>query len=47
MNFVQRRRFLWICFLVALLLLALTAALHQRHHFSPLRFEDLAQHRPP
>jgi hypothetical protein len=45
MNYVQRRRFLWICFLVGLaLLLALTAAFANGTTFARLRFEDLAHH---
>src|SRR5260370_16643206 len=43
MNYVQRRRFLWICFLLALALLALTAAFANGTTFARLRFEDLAQ----
>ncbi len=42
MNYVQRRRFLWICFLVGLALLALTAAFANGTTFARLRFEDLA-----
>jgi len=43
MSYLQRRRFLWICFLVALVLLGLTAAFTSATTFSRLRFEDLAQ----
>jgi hypothetical protein len=42
MSYVQRRRFLWLCFLVAFVLLALTAALANGTTFARLRFEDLA-----
>ena len=43
MSYVQRRRFLWICFFTALALLALTAAaLANGTTFARLRFEDLA-----
>lgn len=43
MSFAQRRRFLWICFLVALVLLALTAAFAEGTTLARLRFEDLAR----
>jgi hypothetical protein len=43
MSFAQRRKFLWICFLVGLLLLGLTAAFTNATTFARLRFEDLAQ----
>src|SRR5260370_14551801 len=43
MNFVQRRRFLWICLLMGLLLLGLTAAFTNATTFARLRFEDLAR----
>ena len=43
MSFVERRRFLWICFLVALALLALTAAITNGTTLARLRFEDLAR----
>ena len=43
MSFVQRRRFLWICLLVSLLLLGLTAAFANGTTLASLRFEDLAQ----
>jgi hypothetical protein len=43
MSFLQRRRFLWICFLGALALLALTAALADATTLARLKFEDLAR----
>jgi len=43
MSFAERRKFLWICFLVGLLLLSLTAAFANGTTFARLRFEDLAQ----
>jgi len=43
MSFTQRRKFLWICFLVGLVLLSLTAAFASATTFARLRFEDLAQ----
>ncbi|HXN52209.1 MAG TPA: hypothetical protein VN943_09745 [Candidatus Acidoferrum sp.] len=43
MSFAQRRRFLWICFLAGLVLLALTAAFANGTTLARLRFEDLAQ----
>jgi len=43
MSFVQRRRFLWICFFTALALLALTAAFANATTLARLRFQDLAQ----
>ena len=43
MSFTQRRRFLWKCFLVGMLLLSLTAAFANATTFARLRFEDLAQ----
>jgi hypothetical protein len=43
MNFVERRRFLWICFLGGLVLLALTAALTEGTTLARLRFDELAQ----
>lgn len=43
MSFVQRRKFLWICFLAGLVLLALTAAITKGTTLARLRFEDLAQ----
>jgi hypothetical protein len=43
MSFAERRRFLWICLLVGLLLLALTAALTNATTFARLQFEDLAR----
>jgi hypothetical protein len=43
MSFVQRRRFLWICLLVALLLLGLTVAFANGTTFARLRFEELAR----
>jgi hypothetical protein len=43
MSFAERRRFLWICFLAGLALLALTAALTSGTTLTRLRFEDLAQ----
>jgi hypothetical protein len=43
MSFAERRRFLWICFLAGLALLALTAALTSGTTLTRLRFEDLTQ----
>ena len=44
MSFVERRRFLWLCLLGSLILLALTAAAFANGTtFARLRFEDLAQ----
>ena len=43
MSYVQRRRFLWIVFLVGLAVLALTAALTDATTLVRLRFQDLAQ----
>lgn len=43
MSYLQRRRFLWICFLTALALLALTAALANGTTLARLPFEDLAR----
>jgi hypothetical protein len=43
MSFLQRRRFLWICFLAGLALLALTAAFANATSLARLKFEDLAQ----
>ena len=43
MSFAQRRRFLWICLLAGLVLLALTAAFANGTTLARLRFEDLAQ----
>jgi hypothetical protein len=43
MSFQQRRRFLWICFLTGLVLLALTAAFANATTLARLRLEDLAQ----
>jgi hypothetical protein len=44
MSFAQRRKFLWICFLAGLALLALTAAAFANGTtLARLRFEDLAQ----
>jgi hypothetical protein len=43
MSYVQRRRFLWICFLAGLALLAVTAALTSGTTLANLRFEDLVQ----
>jgi len=43
MSFVQRRKFLWICFLLSMLLLGLTAALANATTLARMRFEDLAQ----
>ena len=43
MSFVQRRRFLWICFLVSLVLLGLTAAFADGTTLARLRFDELAQ----
>jgi hypothetical protein len=43
MSFVQRRRFLWICFLAGLILLGLTAAFTNGTTFARLQFDDLAQ----
>jgi len=42
MSFLQRRRFLWICFLAGLALLALTAAFANATTLACLRFEELA-----
>lgn len=43
MSFAQRRKFLWFCFLAALLLLGLTAAFATGTTLARLRFEELAQ----
>ena len=43
MSFVQRRKFLWLCFLAGLILLGLTAAFANGTTLARLRFEDLAQ----
>lgn len=43
MSFVQRRKFLWLCFLAGLLLLGLTAAFTNGTTFARLRFDELAQ----
>jgi hypothetical protein len=43
MSYVQRRRFLWMVFLVGLAVLALTAALTNATTLVRLRFQDLAQ----
>lgn len=43
MSFLHRRRFLWICFLAGLALLALTAAFANATTLARLRFEELAQ----
>src|SRR5579859_7785938 len=43
MSYVQRRRFLWLCFLVSLILLALTAAFANGTTLARLRFDDLAR----
>ena len=43
MSFIQRRRFLWICFLAGLVLLGLTAAFANGTTLARLRFEELAQ----
>jgi len=43
MSFAQRRKFLWICFLVGLLLLGLTVAFANGTTLARLRFEDLAR----
>ena len=43
MSYVQRRRFLWIVFLVGLAVLGLTAALTDATTLVRLRFQDLAQ----
>ncbi len=43
MSFAERRKFLWICFLAGLVLLALTAALTSGTTLTRLPFEDLAQ----
>jgi hypothetical protein len=43
MNFVERRRFLWILFLVGLAMLALTAVLTNATTLARLQFEELAQ----
>ena len=43
MSFAERRRFLWVCFLAGLVVLAVTAAFANATTFARLRFEDLAQ----
>jgi hypothetical protein len=43
MSFVQRRKFLWICFLAGLILLGLTAAFANATTLARLSFNDLAQ----
>src|SRR5207302_8239837 len=43
MSFVQRRKFLWMCFFAGLILLGLTAAFASGTTLARLRFEDLAQ----
>ncbi|MCU1240969.1 MAG: hypothetical protein JWO71_1695 [Candidatus Acidoferrum typicum] len=43
MSFVQRRKFLWMCFLASLILLGLTAAFASATTLTRLAFEDLAQ----
>jgi hypothetical protein len=43
MSFVQRRKFLWLCFLAGLLLLGLTAAFANGTTLARLRFDELAQ----
>ena len=43
MSFVQRRKFLWICFLSGLILLGLTAAFANATTLARLNFNDLAQ----
>ncbi len=43
MSFIQRRRFLWMCFLAGLVLLGLTAAFANGTTLARLRFEELAQ----
>ena len=43
MSYVQRRRFLWIVFLVGLAALGLTAALTDATTLVRLRFQELAQ----
>lgn len=43
MSFVERRRFLWICFFVLLALLALTATLTNATTLSRMSFDALAQ----
>src|SRR5258706_17000 len=43
MSFVQRRKFLWICFLASLILLGLTAAFANGTTFARLQFDDLAR----
>ena len=43
MSYVQRRRFLWIVFLVGLAVLGLTAALTDATTLVRLRFQELAQ----
>jgi hypothetical protein len=43
MSYVQRRRFLWMVFLVGLAVLALTAVLTNATTLVRLPFEDLAQ----
>src|SRR4029077_18502107 len=43
MSFVQRRKFLWICFLAGLLLLGLTAAFANGTTLARLRFDELAR----
>jgi len=43
MSFVQRRKFLWFCFLAGLILLGLTAAFANATTLARLNFQDLAQ----
>jgi hypothetical protein len=43
MSFVQRRKFLWICFLASLILLGLTAAFANGTTFARLQFDELAR----
>jgi hypothetical protein len=43
MSYVERRRFLWVVFLMGLAALALGAALTNATTLMPLRFEELAQ----
>jgi hypothetical protein len=43
MSFVQRRKFLWLCFLASLILLGLTAAFTNGTTLDRLQFDDLAQ----
>src|SRR2546429_561257 len=43
MSFVERRRFLWILFVVSLAALALTVALANATTLARLTFDDLAQ----